>query len=401
VQHESPIPRHIPSALIVDFDAFDSAQFGDDPHSRLAWLHDKPDVFYTPRNGGHWVVTGEQVAREIVSLPEIFSANLPRFDRTVQAAMPYVVPLHADPPDHTTYRKALAPLFTAAAVRQHEARVRAVAQGLVAGVAAAGQCDFPVDIAQRFHVAVFLHMVAVPEDRANELLAWVGAITRMVSPESFAEASAALTGFLKETIAARRRRAGSDMVSDLLRADYAGRAADDETVLSLCGNLFVGGLDTVVATSSLIMLLLGRRAELLADLRRQPRPLPEVVIDELMRRCGTVTNARALTRDYELSGVPFRAGDRVDLMYQLMATDPASRPRPLDISYDRGNQFNIIFGLGAHRCVGTHLARLELRLLLEEWLGRIPEFQLRPGAEVAVRGGSVWAPQHVPLRWTA
>jgi cytochrome P450 len=78
-----------------------------------------------------------------------------------------------------------------------------------------------------------------------------------------------------------------------------------------------------------------------------------------------------------------------------------SGPRPLDVSYDRGNQFNIIFGLGAHRCVGTHLARLEMRLLLDEWLSRIPELQLRPGTAVTVRGGSVWAPQHVPLRWTA
>lgn len=129
--------------------------------------------FYTPRNGGHWVVIGEQAAREIVSLPEIFSANLPRFDRTVQPAMPYVVPLHADPPDHTMHRKVLAPLFTAAAVRQHEVRVRAVAQGLVAAVAAAGQRDSLVDIAQRFHV---------------------GAFTRMVSPQSFAEASVALAG---------------------------------------------------------------------------------------------------------------------------------------------------------------------------------------------------------------
>jgi len=396
-----PLTAHIPAALIVDFDAFDCGGLGEDPQARLAWLHDKPDVFYTPRNGGHWVVMSEAAAREIVALPEVFSANLPRHDRHVPAAMPYVVPLHADPPDHTLFRKVLAPLFTAAAVKQHEDRVRDIARALVRQCADAGCCDFPRDIAAPFHVAVFLHMVGVPQSRATDLLAWIGAITRMKDADSYAQASAALGQFYRETIAARRRHPGDDMLSFLLAADYDGRPADDQTVISLCGNLFVGGLDTVVATGSLIVLMLGRRAQLRARVREAARPLPDALVDELMRRNATVTNARALTRDFDLHGIPFRAGDRVDLMYQLMATDPTRYDNPLEVATSGGGRFNIIFGLGAHRCIGTHMARLEMRVLLEEWLAQIPEFHVPPEARLTIRGGSVWAPDAVPLQWRA
>jgi cytochrome P450 len=88
-------------------------------------------------------------------------------------------------------------------------------------------------------------------------------------------------------------------------------------------------------------------------------------------------------------------------MYQLMATDPTRYDNPLEVATSGGGRFNIIFGLGAHRCIGTHMARLEMRVLLEEWLAQIPEFHVPQAARLTIRGGSVWAPDAVPLEWQA
>jgi cytochrome P450 len=384
--------------LIVDFDIFAGDHFDGVPQEKTLFLHDKPAVFYTPRNGGHWVVTGEEAAAYIVSRPEIFSANLPRYETNVPPAIQYSVPLHADPPEHSVYRRALAPLFSPAAMAGKEAAIRQQARELIDAVRHRGECEFVEDIARRFPIGVFLSLVGVAPGYRESLLDWADDIIRSPDPTVFERGTIGLVSFLKDTIAARRASPGDDVLSQLIRADFDGRAANDDTMLSLCSNLFVGGLDTVVSASAFILAYLASNPAIRQQLAAEPHPLRAAVVEELLRLNGVVTNARALTRDHDYNGVPFRKGERVNLMYQIMGMDPKTTAEPLAFDPGREQRVNLIFGMGAHRCVGVNLARLEIRVFVEEWLKAIPEFTLGQEA-LRCQGGSVWAPLEVRLAW--
>lgn len=395
-----PATRPLPPGLIVDFDIFAGDHFDGVPQEKTLFLHDKPEVFYTPRNGGHWVVTGEQAAAYIVSLPEIFSANLPRYETKVPPAIQYSVPLHADPPEHSVYRRALAPLFSPAAMARKEDAIRQQARELIDAVRHRGECEFVGDIARHFPIGVFLSLMGVSGDYRESLLGWADDIIRSPDPAVFKRGTIGLVTFLKDTIAARRASPGDDVLSQLIRADFAGRPADDDTMLSLCSNLFVGGLDTVVSASAFILAYLASNPAIRQRLATEPHSLRTGIVEELLRLNGVVTNARALTCDHDYNGIPFRKGERVNLLYQIMGMDPKTTSKPLVFDPDRGQRINLIFGMGAHRCVGVNLARLEIRVLLEEWLKAIPDFTFEQES-LHCQGGSVWTPREVRLAWKA
>jgi cytochrome P450 len=133
-------------------------------------------------------------------------------------------------------------------------------------------------------------------------------------------------------------------------------------------------------------------------LTTNPALIP-AAMEELLRVHGIVTLERGATHDFEFCGVPFRTGDRVALLTQIFGLDDRAVDNPYEVNFDRRISPHLIFGAGPHRCIGSHLARIEIRVFLEEWCKTIPAFSLKPGAEVKTAGGVVWAPTQVPVVW--
>jgi cytochrome P450 len=223
-------------------------------------------------------------------------------------------------------------------------------------------------------------------------------LTRDSDPESFLRAMQTMMGYLQERIAERRAAPGDDFISRLLAAEVDSRRLSELEVLSLTANVMFGGLDTVVASMGFFMNFLARHGGHRQQLLREPELIPDAV-EELLRRHGISNFGRMVARDFEFQGLPLRAGDLVLLPAALYNLDERKFADPMTVDFHRPVKHHMGFGTGIHRCLGAQLARLELRVLLQEWLPRIPDFWIADPAAVIVKSGRINGVKALPLRW--
>jgi len=391
------IPSHVPPELVRDVDIFAIEPVDGDIH--LGWhrLHDGPDIFWTPRNAGHWVFTRADDIQEAYRTPDRFSSKI--------VAVPYIdtgfrfAPAEIDPPEVNEYRSALAPAFTPKALRSYEKIVRDLTIELIEGFIAEGRCEFQAAVAQHLPIGVFLGMMDFPAEDASHLLPFVEDQTRSPDPARVQASMDGMIAYLRSKIAERRKRPGEDLTSKVLSSMIAGRPASEQEVFSMLINLMFAGLDTVVAELGFSMRYLATHPEHQQQLIERPELIPEAV-EELLRYHGITNLARMVRSDMDYHGIAMKAGDPVVLSTTLFGLDERRFHDPLTIDFERDGKAHMIFGSGPHRCLGSHLARLELRTFLEEWFGRIGAFSLDPTQPVECSSGKNNAMICLPLRWT-
>lgn len=391
------IPDHIPSSRVIDFDLYSGPEIRHDPYLGLSRLHDGPDIFYTPRNGGHWVTTRARIAREIMEDSSRFSADAHYNPRLVEGG-PRLIPAQVDPPLHTRYRKLLNRPLSPAAVAKMSDGIRVLSQELIESVRLNGGCDFFRDISQRFPIAIFLQMADLPFSDREELIAIADKITHDPTPGAHVDGLAQLGNYLRETVVARRERPGEDLISILASAEIDGAFPPIDDIVDLATNTVLGGLDTVVSGLAYIMGYLARNPDQYRDLMSSPENL-KPAIEELLRVFGVALMERCATHDLDFHGVELKKFDRFVIIPALYNVDPHAHDDPLEVRFDRSRHGHMAFGAGPHHCAGAHLARLEMRIFLEEWMRAIPEFSLAPGATIEGIGGFVLQPLAVPLVW--
>jgi len=177
-----------------------------------------------------------------------------------------------------------------------------------------------------------------------------------------------------------------------------GRGLTDDEKLGMVNLLFLGGLDTVAAMLSFIMAYLGQHPRQYQRLVDDPALIANA-IEELMRVHGVAGMERGVTADMEYAGVQFKAQDRLVFMPHVYGLDAQMVDDPFRVDFDRPVSSHLVFGSGPHRCVGSHLARLEMKVFIEEWVRRIPAFSVDAEGDLPTRGGLVWSPVAVPLAW--
>ncbi len=391
------IPSHIPPELVVEFDRFLSPELKRCPHERVtALVHGSPDIFYTTGDRGHWVVGRATVARDMLRQPDKFSSD-PKYN-IANARNPPTLPNQCDPPLHTDLRRIINPFFSPAGVQKMEQQVRQLAGELIDEVALLGKCEFVQVIAQRFPVELFMRMADAPLDHREMLVAKVDRFTRAPDIQERLAALEELGTYLKGLIAQRERTPGDDLVSLAVHGKVAGRGLTDDEKLGMVTLLFLGGLDTVAAMLSFIMAYLGQNPSQYQRLVGDP-PLIGNAIEELMRVHGVAGMERGVTTDMVYNGVEFKTGDRLVFLPHIYGLDDQVVDAPFHVDFDRPISSHLVFGSGPHRCVGSHLARLEMRVFIEEWVRRIPAFSVDAQSDLPTRGGLVWSPVAVPLVW--
>ncbi len=367
-------PAHVPPELVADIDYFNLPGMAEDVH--LAWrrLQDGPPIVWTPRHGGHWIATRGADIKEI----QLDHASFSMKHATIPAGSTPALPVESDPPEHTGYRAIISPLFTPDILKQVQQAARDLCRGLVEQLAPRGSCEFMGDFARHLPIAMFLQLVDLPFDDRQFLLAQ--ADLRFRSPDAAARdgAKAAILDYLQAVIDERRERPGEDFISRIVHGRIGDRALTDDEVKNLLATVMTGGLDTVASMMGFIMRYLAMNP---ADRRRlvdDPGLIPRAV-DEFIRRHGVANTARVVTRDLEFRGVQLRAGEQILAPNNLYGLDEAIFEDALHVDFARRDAAShASFGNGPHRCPGANLARLEIRLLLEEWLPRIPDFALDP-----------------------
>ncbi len=390
------IPPHVPPHLVVDFDYFAPPGFETDP--LLAWksVQDNyPRIFWTPRNGGHWVATRAAEIDELQTNYAVFSSSTVTIPRNEVRSLP----TEADPPYHTAMRAVVSPLFAPGTLGVVEKRARELAIRLIEGLAPQGHCEYQVDFACHLPIAVFLHLVDLPLSDRDHLVGLVETRLRDPLPEMQNAAKQNIVRYLIDVIEARRRNPGEDFISRVIQSKVDGRPISDGEIRSTMTTVLIGGLDTSAASLGFAMRFLAQSASARRALASRPT-VPMMAVDELFRRHGVVTNSRMVNENVTFRGVEMRKGDPILVGRIAHGLDEERFKDPLEVNFDRANAGqHSTFGGGPHRCAGANLARLELKLALEEWLKRIPEFRLAEDKPVVFGAGISCSPLALPLCW--
>jgi cytochrome P450 len=390
------VPSHVPDELVRDFDYFAIEAVAGDVH--LAWrqLQEGPPIFYTPRNGGHWVATRADDIEAMFTDPVRFSsreATIPPTGKPVRLPL-----LEVDPPDHNAWRQLLIPLFSPKAIGAIAPFARKLTIDLVETLRPRGECEFITDFSQHMPIGIFLRMADLPFSDRTWLMQRAETNVRTGNAEEQNAAFNEIMGYVAGKLDERRGGAGTDLLTTIANGVVNGRRVSPDEAVGLASLVMFAGLDTVVAMLGHFMRHLALHPEHRRLLRERPE-LRQPAMEEMLRRHGVTQMARTVDHDIVYKGVQMRAGDMVLLPTLLHGLDDSRFARATEVQFDRKDMRHLAFGAGAHRCIGSMLARTELQILLDEWLPRIPDFWIKPGERVEVKSGKVNAISRLPLAW--
>ena len=295
-------------------------------------------------------------------------------------------------------KNVLLPAFTPDAIEAHAPRTRDICRELVGRVAGRPACDAAVDYAQEIPVRVIAHMLGIPAQDGEKFRTWIHQILELgiTDDEMLIRAGDEMRLYFEAIAAERAKSPGDDLISHLMRARIDGNPLSPNHFFGTLRLLLVAGIDT---TWSAIGAALWHLATHEKDRRRlvaEPDLLPGAV-EEFLRAYAPVTMAREVVAETRINGTTFRPGEMVMLSFPAANRDPAFFSDPDRVVLDRRENRHAAFGLGIHRCIGSNLARMEIRIALEEWLKLIPEFRLDPGGTVSWSEGTVRGPRRIPV----
>jgi cytochrome P450 len=386
----------------TDFDVL-SPEYVADPFTIWDQLRGTCPVAHTDRRGSTWLPTRYQ---DVVDLAH----DIDHFSSTQISVIPFadappdnpvlaygVPPISADPPLHTWTRRLLLPWFSHRRVEGYEPMTRALCAGLVEGFAADGSADAAGDYAQQIPVRVIASILGVPSTLSDTFTGWVRDVLEFADdPERRRHGIEGLIGFFVEEVARRKSEPGDDLLSELLHSEFDGAPVEESVVLGVAALVLIAGVDTTWSAIGSSLWHLATHPDDRKRLVGDPAGMP-LAIEELLRAYSPVTMARVVTGDVEFAGCPMKAGDKVLMNFPAANRDPEMFEDADTVVLDRALNRHVAFGSGIHRCAGSNLARMELRVALEEWLARIPEFDLAEGAEVTWAGGQVRGPRRLPV----
>lgn len=384
-----------------DYDIFDPS-FVADPYPIWQELRGSEPVAHTERWGGSWMPTRYEDVSAVAHDTEHFSSReilvtpLPAgYDEGDVTGAP---PITSDPPEHAWARRLILPAFAPKAVERYVASTRELCGRLIDGFIADGEADAAADYAQQIPPRVIAEVLGVDPTLADEFIEWVrGALELgLQDPEARVKYRELILSFFREQIAQRRAHPSDDLISWLLEQEIDGQPVPEMHVLGTCNLILVAGIDTTWSSIGSALWHLGAHPE---DRRRlvDDPSLIDVAVEELLRAYSPVTMARLVVADVEIGGRTLHAGDRVLLSFPAANRDPDVFEDAERVIIDRAVNRHAAFGLGIHRCAGSNLARMEMKVALTEWLARIPEYRLADPSAVTWAGGQVRGPRRLPV----
>jgi cytochrome P450 len=391
------IPAHVPRELVVDIDYFNVPGIEAGPHEPWIKIRDEaPPIFFTPRNGGHWIVTRASAAKEVLSDFKRFSSYPNAIPMSLLGGPYPQPPTGADPPEHAPFRKMMMPAFSPGAVNGLENSVRAQAIDLIEKLRRVGRCEFVGDFAQSMPINIFLKIVGLPDQDRKVLLKFAHQRVRGTTDAERLEGIRGLRDYAEAAVLNRRKAPRNDVLSNLANAEVNDRLISLDEARSMVTLILIAGLDTVVNAMALIARFLATHPGHRRQLIEQPQILPNAV-EELIRRFAGPNIIRNSKIDQNFHGVHMLAGDQILSILPLAGLDEDQYGDPFNVDFNRQDIQHASFGWGVHRCIGLNLARMELRIFLQEWLARIPEFWLDPDEPWRAVGGSVLGMATLPL----
>jgi cytochrome P450 len=395
----------IPEDLVVDFDIHDDG-LTPKVYERYAELRRTCPVAWSNSHGGHWVLTRYADIHEVNRCPEIFSNNPVAIPPNLGQDQP-LIPLEIDPPEHTSYRHILTPLFSPVRMNALEPKIRSIVTDLIDRFAARGECEFIEEFSRPLPTQVFLGLMGWPQDDAPQLLKWTHDViegkpggTDEESNEVRTAAGLEIYTYFAELLDNAYEKPGSDVISELTRASFNGeRELSQFEILNIIFIVMIGGLHTVTGTLANNLIYLAEHPDQRDRLAADPGLIPSAV-EELLRWESIVAPARRVTEPVTVAGVEMQPGDRVLLALGSAGRDSDEFPDADEVVLDRDPNRHLAFGSGPHRCLGSHLARVELKVAMEEIHRRLPDYELVAADPPVLKLHQVKGVDRLKLRFT-
>ncbi len=393
----------------TDYDIFDP-EYVKNPYPVWDDLRQRCPMAHTERWGGSWMPTRYadlfDIAQDIrhFSSADILVAPVgppPGEEQDAESDPFYGVaapPITSDPPEHTWARRLLLPPFSIRSIERWEPETRELCRSLIDRFIDKGRADAAADYAQQIPPRVIASMLGIPKEMADTFSQWVRELLEfgLTNPEMGANARMQTLTFLWQCITERKQQPRDDLISYLVQAEVDGKPVPDQHVLGTCFLILIAGIDTTWSSIGSALWHLAQHPEDRARLVAEPELMP-VAVEELLRAYSPVTMARQVAAGVEYAGCKMSAGDRVLMSFPAANRDPEKFADPEKVMIDRAENPHIAFGVGIHRCAGSNLARMEMRVSLQEWLARVPEFRLEDPAAVTWAGGQVRGPRSLPV----
>ena len=394
------LPDHVPEHLFRDFNIYAPPGIDNDFHKAWATLLQEDDccpLVWTQENEGHWLPTRTSIIEEILTDYSRFSSRsiiLPKSHSADHGLLPTTI----DPPEHHFYRKTLNHSMAPAAVNAMGDDIRGIVTSLIDGFVDRGECNFTRDFADILPIRVFLSMMNLPEDDIPQTKYWADQLIRPDGTITFADALQNLKDYIAPYVDERMGADGTDMLSRMINTETNGRRLTREEAIKLSIQVFIAGVDTVVNLLGFVFLFLARNEKHRLQISSGEITVSDAV-EEILRRFPLVTVAREVTEDFEFHGVQLKAGDMIAAPTPLAGMDNTFTANAVDVEFGRKQGNSLTFGRGAHTCPGKNLARVELRIAIEEWLKRIPDFHVAENSQVSFSSGIVGVVNELNLRW--
>ena len=401
------IPGHVSEEQTCPHNIFTLSPESDITEEMSRIQENMPDIFYNPTpqldrsfSKGAWVITSHAMAKEVLSDPGTFSSvGISGFAELVNLDYDLMIPIDIDPPLHPKVRMMLREYLSPKAVAELEGDIRLLARELVTKAKEKGSCDFMLDVAQIFPTQIFLLLMGLPMEEYHQFLEWEADLLQP-DPNNIQKTIDAIMSIVDRVqrgFEEKRKNPGNDLLTMLVNAEIDGGPISEELRTGLGFNLFVGGLDTVINQLSWVFKYLAEHPESRQKLRGNPEAIT-LALEEIMRTHSVLTTRRFATKDLDFHGVRIKKGDSVELPFMAINRDPEAFECPMNIDLERKPNRHVGFSFGPHTCIGMHLARLEMRILVEEWLEQLPEFHIKEGEKLTFHAG-IFGLDRLPLEW--
>ena len=364
-------------------------------------------VAHTDRYGGAWLPVTHADVSAVARDTDHFSsegavlANKPPRDQWVSTApIGGAPPITSDPPFHADARRLLLPAFSPQVVAEWEPEIRRLCNELIDNMGSVDTVDAAVQYAQNIPVYVIARMLGLPLEDSDYFRETVHLVLEEIGAE-FGERQGGfekLEAYLGRHVQDHIDNPKDDLIGFLLNAKIYDQPLSPQHVVGTIILLMVAGIDTTWSSIGSSIWHLAQHPSDLQRMVNEPELLP-TAIEELLRVYAPVTMARIVDRDIEFQGCPMKAGDRVLMAFPAANRDPRQFENPDEVILDREHNRHVAFGSGIHRCAGSNLARLEVRVALQTWLERIPEFELVDPATVTWAGGQVHGPRSCMVKF--
>jgi cytochrome P450 len=369
---------------------------------------DMPVMSVDMPSGAHGIVlTRKEDIMSALRQPDVFSSNMDAVDLKNKRPM---IPLQIDPPEHKKFRKLLDPIFAPRKMAAMDEEVTKLVNRLIDQFIDRGEVDFAKEFSIPFPSEVFITLLGLPLDELPEFLKMKDGIIRPdhVTGKGYGSQAAqdyqqqiadSVYDYFNMVLDQREVERRDDLLSLFLDAEVEGDRLTREDILDICFLFLIAGLDTVTATLDCMFSFLAQHPNHRRQLVEDPSIIPNAIEEMLRWETPVMGIARVAVQETEVGGCPVHAGDQIMVMIGSANTDEAEFPDGDVVRWDRDVNPHIAFGGGIHRCLGSHLARMELRVALREWHKRIPEYEVEPGHTLVYTPG-IRSIDYFPMRFT-